>query len=51
MRRLLDGVYRAGGAMAAACIALIAALVSAQVAGRLAGVLVPGADDLASYAL
>ena len=51
MRRVLDGVYGACGAGAAACVALIAALVTAQVAGRLAGVLVPGADDLASYAL
>lgn len=51
MRRVLDRVYRACGALAAACIAIIAALVTAQVAGRLAGVLVPGADDLAGYAL
>ncbi|MGH7331424.1 MAG: TRAP transporter small permease [Candidatus Rokuibacteriota bacterium] len=51
MRRLLDGVYRVCGALAAFCIFLIAALVLAQVGGRLAGVLVPGADDLAGYAL
>lgn len=51
MRRLLDGVYRACGALAAFCIVLIAALIVAQVGGRLAGVLVPGADDLAGYAL
>lgn len=51
MRRLLDRLYRACGALAAFCIVLIAALVVAQVGGRLAGVLVPGADDLAGYAL
>ena len=51
MRRLLDGVYRACGAVAAFCILLIAALIVAQVGGRLAGILVPGADDLAGYAL
>jgi TRAP-type C4-dicarboxylate transport system permease small subunit len=51
VRRLLDGVYRACGALAAFCILLIAVLVVAQVAGRLIGVLVPGADDLAGYAL
>lgn len=51
MRRLLDQVYRACGALAAVAIFLIAALVVAQVGGRLLGVLVPGADDLAGYAL
>lgn len=51
MRRLLDALYRACGVLAAVCLALIAALVVAQVGGRLVGVLVPGADDLASYAL
>jgi TRAP-type C4-dicarboxylate transport system permease small subunit len=51
VRRLLDGVYRVCGVLAAASIAIIAALVTAQVVGRLGGVLVPGADDLAGYAL
>lgn len=51
MRRLLDQLYRACGALAAFFVFLIAALVVAQVAGRLIGVLVPGADDLAGYAL
>ena len=51
MRRLLDGGYRACGALAAFCVFAIAVLVVAQVGGRLAGVLVPGADDLAGYAL
>jgi TRAP-type C4-dicarboxylate transport system permease small subunit len=51
VRRLLDGVYRICGGLAAFFVFLIAALVVAQVGGRLAGVLVPGADDLAGYAL
>jgi TRAP-type C4-dicarboxylate transport system permease small subunit len=37
--------------MAAFCLAAIAALVVIQVTGRILGVLVPGADDLAGYAL
>jgi TRAP-type C4-dicarboxylate transport system permease small subunit len=49
MRALLDGLYRACGVLAAFFLALIAALVVAQVTGRLVGVLVPGADDLASF--
>ena len=51
MRRALDALYRVSGVVAAACLALIACLVLAQIVGRAAGVLVPGADDLASYAL
>jgi TRAP-type C4-dicarboxylate transport system permease small subunit len=51
VRRLLDRLYRACGALAAFFTFLIAALVVAQVGGRLAGVLVPGADDLAAYSL
>ena len=51
MRRALDAVYRTCAVFAAACIALIGALVTAQVVGRLAGVLVPGADDVAGFAL
>ena len=51
MRGLLDGIYRACGALAALFVALIAALVVAQVAGRLVGKLVPGADDLAGFSL
>ena len=37
--------------MAAVCLAAIAGFVVIQVVGRLLGVLVPGADDLAGYAL
>jgi TRAP-type C4-dicarboxylate transport system permease small subunit len=51
VRRLLDGVYRICGGAAAFFVFMITALVVAQVGGRLAGVLVPGADDLAGYAL
>ena len=51
MRRTLDALYRVSGGVAACCLALIACLVLAQIVGRMAGVLVPGADDLASYAL
>lgn len=51
MRSVLDGLYRVSGGMAAFCLAAIAALVVIQVTGRLLGVLVPGADDLAGYAL
>jgi TRAP-type C4-dicarboxylate transport system permease small subunit len=51
MRAFLDGLYRLSGGLAAFCLAAIAALVIVQVTGRLLGVLVPGADDLAGYAL
>jgi TRAP-type C4-dicarboxylate transport system permease small subunit len=51
MRVLLDRLYRVCGVLAAAFLALIAALVVAQVVGRLGGVLVPGADELASFSL
>jgi TRAP-type C4-dicarboxylate transport system permease small subunit len=51
VRGFLDGLYRVSGGVAAFCILLIAVLVVAQVIGRLLGVLVPGADDIAGYAL
>lgn len=51
VRAFLDRVYQFSGALAAACLAAIAGLVVIQVTGRLLGVLVPGADDLAGYAL
>jgi TRAP-type C4-dicarboxylate transport system permease small subunit len=51
MRAALDGLYRLSGGLAAFCVAAIAGLVAVQVTGRLLGVLVPGADDLAGYAL
>ena len=51
MRRLLDGLYRVSAGLAAFGIVLIVASVVAQVGGRMLGVLVPGADDIAGYAL
>lgn len=51
MRVLLDHVYRASAALAAAFLALIAVLVVTQVAGRLVGLKVIGADDLAGFSL
>jgi len=51
MRVFLDTLYGGCGALAALFLAAIAGLVVAQVGGRMAGVLVPGADDLAGYAL
>jgi TRAP-type C4-dicarboxylate transport system permease small subunit len=51
IRAALDRLYLVSGAMAAFCLAAIAGLVIIQVTGRLLGVLVPGADDLAGYAL
>jgi TRAP-type C4-dicarboxylate transport system permease small subunit len=51
VRRSLDALYRVSGVVAAICLALIAGLVVAQIVGRMVGVLVPGADDLAGYAL
>ena len=51
VRSALDRLYQVSGAMAAVSLAAIAGLVVIQVTGRLLGVLVPGADDLAGYAL
>ena len=51
VRAFLDRVYQFSGVMAAACLAAIAGFVVIPVTGRLLGVLVPGADDLAGYAL
>jgi TRAP-type C4-dicarboxylate transport system permease small subunit len=51
MRPLLDGLYRTCGVLAACFLALIAVIVVVQVTGRFLGMLVPGADDLASFSL
>jgi TRAP-type C4-dicarboxylate transport system permease small subunit len=51
MRAALDRLYQASGALATVCLAAIAGFVIIQVTGRMFGVLVPGADDLAGYAL
>jgi TRAP-type C4-dicarboxylate transport system permease small subunit len=49
MRRFLDRLYSASGALAAVCVALICALMLAQAGGREIGVLVRGADDIVSW--
>ena len=49
MRRFLDRLYAASGALAAICLASICALMLAQSFGREAGVLIRGADDIVSW--
>ena len=49
MRRFLDRLYAASGALAAVCLASICALMLAQAFGREAGVLIRGADDIVSW--
>ncbi len=49
MRRFLDRLYAASGALAAICLASICALMLAQAFGREAGVLIRGADDIVSW--
>lgn len=49
MRRFLDRLYAASGALAAACIAAICALMLAQAAGRELGLLIRGADDITAW--
>jgi TRAP-type C4-dicarboxylate transport system permease small subunit len=49
LRRFLDRLYAASGALAAVCLASIFALMMAQSLGREAGVLVRGADDIVSW--
>ena len=49
MRRFLDRLYAASGALAAVCLASICALMLAQALGREAGVLIRGADDIVSW--
>jgi len=49
LRRFLDRLYAASGALAAACLASIFALMLAQSFGREAGVLIRGADDIVSW--
>lgn len=51
MRRLLDGFYTVCGAAAVALMVLaIGGLMIVQVLGREVGLLIPGADDIVSYA-
>lgn len=49
MRRFLDRLYYASGALAAFCVAAICALMLAQSAGREVGILVRGADDIVAW--
>lgn len=49
MRRFLDRLYAASGALAAACLAAIGIMMLAQAFGRGAGVLVRGADDIVAW--
>lgn len=51
VRRLLDGLYWTGGVLAAVCLALIAVLILTQIITRYFGILVPGALELAGYAM
>jgi len=49
MRRFLDRLYAASGALAAICLAGIAAVMLAQAGMRAAGWLFRGADDIVSW--
>jgi TRAP-type C4-dicarboxylate transport system permease small subunit len=49
LRRALDFLYTASGALAALCIAGICVLMLAQSAGREFGLLIRGADDITSW--
>src|SRR5690606_19915089 len=51
MKRLLDGLFRASGGLAAVFMVGICTLVVAQIVGRMMGVLVPSADEFAGYCL
>jgi TRAP-type C4-dicarboxylate transport system permease small subunit len=49
VRRLLDRLYAASGALAAICLASICALMLAQAGGRELGLLIRGADDITAW--
>ncbi len=49
MRRFLDRLYAASGALAAICLASICVLMLAQAAGREVGLLIRGADDIVGW--
>lgn len=49
MRRFLDRLYQASGALAAVCLAGICVLMLAQAAGREFGLLIRGADDIVGW--
>ena len=49
MRRFLDRLYQASGALAALCLAGICVLMLAQAVGREFGLLIRAADDITSW--
>jgi TRAP-type C4-dicarboxylate transport system permease small subunit len=49
LRRILDGLYAASGALAALCLASIAVVMLAQAAMREMGYLLRGGDDIVSW--
>ncbi|WP_374447391.1 TRAP transporter small permease [Stella sp.] len=49
MRRFLDGLYWAGGALGCVFMVGIASTIMAQIVGRLVGFQVPSADDISGY--
>lgn len=49
MRRFLDRLYAASGALAAVCLAAICVVMLAQAFGREAGILIRGADDITAW--
>ena len=49
LRRFLDGLYDAAGALSGVCLIVLFSTVLAQVAGRELGYLVPGADSVAAW--
>jgi TRAP-type C4-dicarboxylate transport system permease small subunit len=49
LRRFLDRLYAASGALAAVCLASICALMLAQSFGREAGILIRGAEDIVAW--
>jgi TRAP-type C4-dicarboxylate transport system permease small subunit len=51
MSRVLDGLFRVCGGLAAFFLAMICVIVLAQIVGRLAGVAIPSADEFAGYCL
>ena len=51
MRRSLDAIYSACGALAVGFLVLIAALTLAQVTARLFGTLIPSAEDFAGFSM
>lgn len=51
LRRTLDGLYLAGGLVAAAFLIAILVLVVVQMAARWTGLVFPGGPDYAGYAM